>query len=397
MPLTEKQLEFLANCTHRWNIKVGAAGSGKSFADYTVTIPQRILAARGEGLLVLMGDTRGTLERNILEPMRSYWPGLVGNVRSNNTVALFGKKAYALGADNKKHIARIQGATFEYVYGDEITTWDEGVFQMLKSRLRCEHSHFDGTCNPENPNHWFKKFLDSGVDIYQQNYVMEDGRLPPKFVEELKKEYAGTVNYDRLILGLWSAAQGQIYPMFDPQRHVLQTTPQTEGPWYVSGDFGIQNATAFLLWRKEKSSPRWLCLKEYYYSGRESQRQKTTGELVEDLRQMLGGEAPKAVIVDPSAAALKVQLRREGFRVRDARNEVLAGLCDVQLMLSRDQLAFSPACGNTIREFSGYVWDSAASARGQDAPLELDDHCMDAVRYFVRTRRLASRVGRGGE
>ena len=52
-------------------------------------------------------------------------------------VQLFGKKVYVLGADNKKHIARIQGAAFEYVYGDEITTWDEGVFQMLKSRLSC--------------------------------------------------------------------------------------------------------------------------------------------------------------------------------------------------------------------------------------------------------------------
>ena len=93
---------------------------------------------------MLMGDTRGTLERNILEPMRSIWSEkLVGNIRSNNTVNLFGKKVYALGADNKKHVSRIQGATFEYVYGDEITTWSKEVFEMLKSRLRCEHSHFD--------------------------------------------------------------------------------------------------------------------------------------------------------------------------------------------------------------------------------------------------------------
>ncbi len=93
MSLTEKQLDFLKNCNHRWNIKTGATGSGKSFVDYSVVIPKRITAARGEGLLVLMGDTRGTLERNILEPMRSIWSEkLVGNIRSNNTVNLFGKK-----------------------------------------------------------------------------------------------------------------------------------------------------------------------------------------------------------------------------------------------------------------------------------------------------------------
>ena len=67
----------------------------------------------------------GTLERNVLEPMRGLWgPELVGVVRtsaSGNIVQLFGHKVYVLGADNKKHIARIQGAAFEYAYGDEIT------------------------------------------------------------------------------------------------------------------------------------------------------------------------------------------------------------------------------------------------------------------------------------
>lgn len=244
MPLTEKQREYLANCNHRWNVKTGATGSGKSFVDFAVTIPKRILAARSEGLLVLLGNTRGTLERNILEPMRGIWPGNVGIVRSDNTVEMFGKKVYALGADNKKHVARIQGATFEYVYGDEVTTWSEDVFQMLKSRLRCEHSHFDGTCNPDNPQHWFKGFLDSDADIYQQSYVIDDGVLPAHVVEELKKEYAGTVYYDRYILGLWKPAEGIIYSRFAdcPERYL------TNSPDYdfiqVGVDFG-GNKSAF--------------------------------------------------------------------------------------------------------------------------------------------------------
>ena len=170
MPLTKFQQEYLRNCSHRWNVKTGATRSGKTYLDCAVTIPKRICAARGEGLLVLMGNTLGTLERNVLSLMRELWgPDLVGVIRTSaagNVVQLFGKKVYVLGADNKKHIARIQGAAFEYVYGDEITTWDEGVFQMLKSRLSCPHSHFDGTCNPESPTHWFKKFLDSDADIY---------------------------------------------------------------------------------------------------------------------------------------------------------------------------------------------------------------------------------------
>ena len=92
---------------------------------------------------------------------------------------------------------------------------DEGVFQMLKSRLSCPHSHFDGTCNPDNPQHWFKRFLDSDADIYCQAYTIDDNpTLPTEFVAQLKKEYAGTVYYNRFILGQWAAAGGIIYRPF---------------------------------------------------------------------------------------------------------------------------------------------------------------------------------------
>jgi len=393
VPLTEKQKAFLTGCNHRWNIKTGATGSGKSFVDYTVTIPKRINAAKGEGLLVLMGDTRGTLELNILEPMRSYWPGLVGNIRSDNTVDIFGKKVYALGADNKKHVARIQGATFEYVYGDEVTTWSEEVFQMLKSRLRCEHSHFDGTCNPENPNHWFKTFLDSDADIFQQSYVIDDGALPEKVIDELKKEYAGTVYYDRWILGLWVAAEGLVYPMFKDS-HILHQLPKTEGDCYVSCDYGIQNATVFHLWQREKGTERWIALREWYYSGRQERRQLTVSELVDGLCSMLVDIVPKRVIIDPSAAALKVELKRRGFYTQDADNDVLNGIEDVCTMLKLDQIAFYKDCQQAIVEFGQYCWDSKAADLGIDAVVKENDHCMDSIRYFVRTKKLVKRQGK---
>lgn len=217
MPLTKKQQEYLENCRHRWNIKIGATGSGKSWLDYAYVIPKRIICAKGEGAIVLLGNTRGTLSRNILEPMRDIWGEiLVSGIRADSTADLFGKRVHILGADNKKHVARIQGMTIEYGYGDEITTWAEEVFQMLKSRLRCDHSRFDGTCNPDNPNHWFKTFLDSeSLDIFCQKSTIDDNpHLPTEFVKNLKREYAGTVYYQRYILGEWAAADGIIYQAF---------------------------------------------------------------------------------------------------------------------------------------------------------------------------------------
>ena len=386
MSLTEKQREYLLNCNHRWNVKTGATGSGKSFVDMVVTIPKRILACRGEGLIVLMGNTRGTLERNILEPMRSIWPGCIGEIRSDNTVTLFGKKCFALGADNKKHVARIQGATFEYVYGDEITTWSRDVFEMLKSRLRCEHSRFDGTCNPDNPGHWFKEFLDSDADVYQQAYVIDDGVLPAYVVEELKKEYSGTIYYDRFILGLWAAATGVIYPMY---QEAIQEAPEGEVSRYaLSLDYGTQNAFSAGLWGLYGDV--WYRTKEYYYSGRDTGIQKTDEEYAEDLdrfTEKIGDNTNRVrVIIDPSAASFIALLKKRGkYKVIPADNSVADGIRETATALKSGKIKICPCNKNWIKEVQGYVWDESA---GDDRPMKVNDHAMDDTRYFVKTMKI---------
>ena len=223
MQLSPKQKEFWNNCNCRWNVKTGATRSGKTYLDYYI-IPKRIRACKGNGLIVLLGNTQGTIERNVLEPMRSIWGSLVCTISSNNKAKLFGRDVYVLGADKKNQVARIQGAGIEYCYGDEITTWSQDVFQMLKSRLDKPNSCFDGTCNPDSPNHWFKEFLDSKANIYHQHYTIDDNPfLTDEFVNALKQEYYGTVYYNRFILGQWVRAEGAIYKLFanKPDRYFI--------------------------------------------------------------------------------------------------------------------------------------------------------------------------------
>ena len=63
MQLSPKQKEFWNNCNCRWNVKTGATRSGKTYLDYYI-IPKRIRACKGDGLIVLLGNTQGTIERN---------------------------------------------------------------------------------------------------------------------------------------------------------------------------------------------------------------------------------------------------------------------------------------------------------------------------------------------
>lgn len=384
MPLTKMQQEYLQSCTHRYNVKCGATGSGKSYVDIAVTIPQRIMAAKGEGLLVMIGNTRSTLERNILEPMRSlYTEDVVGSIRADNTAVIFGRKVYCLGADKSNSVSKIQGATFEWVYGDEVTTWAEPVFQMLKSRLRCPHSHFDGTCNPDSPSHWFKRFLDSeGVDVYRQDYTIWDGALLPEVVAQLEADYAGTVYYDRYIRGLWTQAEGMVYPRW---REALE--PRWEGgadEWAVSCDYGTQNAFAALLWAR--AGGVWHVVREYRYSGRDTGHQKTDADYVADMAAFLG-DLPRDTpfIIDPSAASFIAAMRRAGFKVRKARNSVEDGIRETAACMQSGAVRIADGLPELAKEFAGYVWDAKASG---DRPVKENDHLMDALRYGVATLRM---------
>ena len=254
MPFSKKQQEFFMNATHRWNIKTGATRSGKTYMDYFV-IPKRIRNCTGHGLICIIGNNRGTIVRNILEPMRTIWGDQFVGVpkSSSNSVRLFGKTVFLFGADNKASVKKLQGAGIEYCYGDEITTWNEDLFAMLKTRLDKPNSIFDGTCNPDNPGHWFKKFLDSDADIYSQSYTIDDNpALAEETVKSLKRELAGTVYYDRFILGKWVAAQGVIYQQYaaDPSAYdmISANVDQTDLMAVNIGvDFGgTKSGTAFV-------------------------------------------------------------------------------------------------------------------------------------------------------
>ena len=191
-------------------------------------IPRRIRERAGlPGLVVLMGNTKGTLQRNVIDPMiEMYGDALVSSIKSDNTAMMFGERVYCLGADSKKHVDRLRGASIKYCYGDEVVTWEQEVFEMLKSRLDKEYSCFDGTCNPKDPEHWFKQFIDSGADIFSQSYSLDDNPfLPPSVRDALKSEHKG-VFYDRHILGLWTVAEGLIFPHFAEDANV----------WDFSGD-----------------------------------------------------------------------------------------------------------------------------------------------------------------
>ena len=392
---SNKQKEVWKNTIlspRRWNISYGATRSGKTYLDY-YKIPWRIRHAGDEGLILLLGNTKGTLERNILDPLRSIWTeALVGNIGSNNKVNLFGRECWALGADKVNQVSKLQGAGLVYCYGDEVTTWNAQVFEMLKSRIDKPGACFDGTCNPDNPQHWFKKFLDSNADIYSMSFNIDDNPfLDPLFVENLKREYQGTVYYDRFILGHWVAAEGVIYRLFadNPDKYIISSPPADITFCNIGVDFGgTGSAQAFQCTGFTHGLHDVITLDEYYTKdpidpdGLNNafvdfvRRQISKGYRV---LEVYADSAEQVLIRGLQNALIKAKI---GITVRDAYkgsiNDRIRFYC---LLMGAGRYKIMQHCTHTIEAFQTAVWNSKKlnDERLDDGTSNIDS--LDAQEY----------------
>ena len=404
--LTPKQREYIEKATHRWNIKTGATRSGKTWLDLHYTIPARLLNVRGkEGLDVFLGNTKGTLQRNVIEPMQEFFGAdRVSSIRSDNTATVFGERVYCLGADNKKHVDRIRGSSIKYCYGDEIVTWNADVFDMLKSRMDKPYSRFDGTCNPEGPKHWFKAFLDSGLDIYQQHYRIDDNpHLSPAFIENLKREYAGTVYYPRYIDGLWVAAEGAIYrPFVDkPDRFLLDAPPPVSCA-VIGVDFGGgTSAHAFSCVGYTPGMRKLVVLDEWYCKDA-LDPERLASAFVDFVRACKSRWLVADAYCDSAEQTLIRGLRTAAARARVGINIVgalkrpindrIRTLC---ILMASDRFGVVKTCAHTIDALHSAVWDSrnpTQDVRLDDGSINIDS--LDAMEYAYE-RQIPALIDRG--
>lgn len=366
----------------------------------------------------MCGKTIGSFRRNVL-----FWLKLmlksrgykVSDHRADNLVIVTRGEVenyfYIFGGKDERSQDLIQGITLAGVFFDEVALMPESFVNQATGRCSVDGSKYWFNCNPDGPYHWFKvNWIDKAIGylgkqrvkeiraeaekenrpdglkkLLYLHFTMDDNlSLSEKIKARYRSMYTG-VFYQRYILGLWCVAEGIIYDMFDTARHVFEMAAETLTPArYVSCDYGTQNATVFLLWQKSILG-KWYCVREYYYSGRDKGKQKTDSEYADELKKWLDGDKVKAVIVDPSAASFIAELRKRGFPVLKAKNDVLDGIRLVGSLLNQDKIGFYKSCKETIKEFASYIWDSKAIEYGEDKPVKQFDHCMDAVRYFCST------------
>lgn len=407
-PFSKKQRQILNWWTDESPVKDcdgiiadGSIRSGKSLCMSLSFVLWAMTSFNGQSF-GMCGKSIGSFRRNVL-----FWLKLMLNgrgyqyedKRSDNLLIVYKGESinyfYIFGGRDERSQDFVQGITLAGVFLDEVALMPESFVNQVTGRCSVDGSKLWFNCNPSFPSHWFKtQWIDGRKDknLLYLHFMMDDNlSLSEKIKERYKHMYAG-VFYKRYILGLWALAEGLIYPMYEDAIGEAPTDNVSE--YCVSCDYGTMNAFACLMW--ERHGDVWYATSEYYYSGREMGVTKTDDEYSKEVNKWIEGfferrgkDVPPNLpfIVDPSAASFITLMRKQHkYKVSKARNDVIEGIHDTAMAMQLGLIKISPKLKNWKNEVEGYVWDDTEV---EDRPQKINDHIMDAMRYFVATKRVA--------
>ena len=344
------------------------------------------------------GNTVGSLRRNVTNDLPLVLRGRGYRVRErrgdNLLIITKGETTnyfYLFGGRDESSYKLIQGITLAGIMFDEVALQPESFVNQATARCSVEGRKFFFNCNPAERLHWFKL---NWINKYRElhlvyiHFTMDDNlSLSETLKAQYRSQYVG-VFYRRYIEGLWVAAEGVIYDCWNPDANVFDLKdgkPYDERRCrhYVACDYGTTNPTVFLdAWYDGRTF--WVD-KEYYQDSRAEQRQLTPSQHADAMDNFLQKDHSPIIIVDPAAEAFRLELRNRGYRVQEADNEVLEGIRFMSTMIAKRRLMVEKSCTGFLSEIESYVWDKTAALHGEEKPVKLKDHAMDAARYLIKT------------
>lgn len=399
MAFSKKQLEILRfpHTSYDALICDGAVRSGKT----SVMSLSFILWAM-DGFdrcnFAFCGKSVGSVERNIMRPLLAVQYlqtefGLRYTQGGHTLTVRRGQKEnyfYLFGGKDESSYSLIQGITLAGVLLDEVALMPRSFVEQALARCSVDGARFWFNCNPETPMHWFRQEWILHPDKHNAlhlHFLMEDN---PSLTEATRKRYENTysgVFYDRYVRGLWVAAEGVIYSMFDESANTYRPGQRPPDMAWTSTrtiaiDYGTANPMRFLDIYDDGETIR--VDREYNWDSRKEYRQKTDQEYADDLLSFMGSSWC-TVLVDPSAASFIAELRRRGVYVVSADNDVPDGIRKTAALIGRRVIQVCETCDRLIDEMGSYIWDGKAAQRGEEKPVKQNDHSADALRYYVNS------------
>jgi PBSX family phage terminase large subunit len=343
------------------------------------------------GLNVMLGYTQGTLKRNIIAPLQAIWGNLVSDINTNGISIMFGEPVYCLGADKVNAVNRVRGGSWKWAMCDEYATYNEELFTMAKSRLDRPNAKADLTCNPDSPLHWAKKFMDSDIDKYVQHFTIFDNPFLDKaFVDNLCREYAGTVYYDRYILGKWVRAEGVCFPSFK-DRNILDEVPGNILFVEIGADIGGNgSATSYTAvgYFKPKDKPISIVVLDELYDT----ENKDTETILQNFKTFTEGVKRRWRCVDAycDSAEQLILKSMQRLGIVNVGNSMKRPIIDrirfFDMMYATERAFIMKGCTHAIEAVQSAVWDDKAQkdTRLDNGTTNIDS--LDSMEYAVERR-----------
>jgi hypothetical protein len=319
---------------------------------------------------------------------------------------------------------KVMSAEYDVIYAQEATELAEKDWEALVTRLRNWNMSFQqliADCNPDAPTHWLNRRCEAGKTVMLHSKHRDNPRLYDE-AGNLTKEgapyMAGLesltgVRRLRLLDGIWAAAEGLIYDLFDPTEHVVPRRPiPADWPRLWGVDFGHTNPMVVQCWARDPDG-RLILYREWY----------ETKRLVEDMaREILAVVAPDgewieprpiAIICDHDAGDRATLEKHLGMGTIAAIKDVGTGIQTMTTRLKLDgtgrpRMVFmedalvkrdmalwdakKPTC--TVEEFPSYIWAIKPGGELKEEPRKEHDHGMDTSRYIAQYEDRYARPGR---
>ena len=311
------------------------------------------------------------------------WAGVNSRRKINQKFVKMGHNRFFLyEAATEACRQKIQGFTFQGAYLDEIAIMPRGFFDEAFMRCSEPGAKILASCNPEGPYHWVK------TEIIDQAKTHNHKIIPFEMADNpsLTKEYLASLHATmegamlrRRVYGEWAATSGLIYP-----NYTTEEPPRSEDPFAYDMAFDYASSTHSHALLFADYGGETIYVVDEWRTPNPQERPLSDRQQVDLLLDWLGARELRYTIVDPSAASFKAEMRtRWKTPVHDANNDVLEGIQATNTFLSKGMVKISPALFHLLSELEGYQWDEKATRRGEDKPLKVRDHAVDALRYYA--------------
>lgn len=291
-----------------------------------------------------------------------------------------------------------QGPEFGALAVDEGEGVSQEHWQRLFSRVRKPGTSLRKRifCNPPHRSHWIARdFFGLGLTDWRlphgwavvQATTYENGFLPADYIRGLEHMYGvGSRAWRRYMMGeVGLPVEGAIYPEFNDRDHVisfaeldaLRRTGHVVGT--VCGfDLGGGHPTAFL--QADLTDDDVLIVSAEHWAN--------YLPVDEHLQRILTFYVDDSPIFADHELQTRIEYEMRGLPTAPAPKHVGVeqGIDAVRRRLVQRKLkVVRDRCPRTYQEFGGYQWAKPKNPgiEYRDAPVKLEDDCMDALRYLV--------------